>query len=43
MGETWGEKLDRAAAADDQGEAFGSVFNQLFDAAFKAKEEADDE
>jgi len=39
---TWAEKLDQAAAADDQGEAFGSVLNQLFVAAFEAKQ-ADDE
>jgi len=42
MGETWAEKLDRAAAAEDQGEAFGLVLNQLFVAAFEAKQ-ADDE
>jgi hypothetical protein len=39
---TWAEKLDAAAAADDKGEAFGAVLNQLFAAAFDARE-ADDE
>lgn len=43
MGETWAEKLDRAAAVEDQGEAFGAVLNQLFVAAFEAKKASDDE
>jgi len=42
MGETWAEKLDQAAAADDQGEAFGAVLNQLFVAAEKAKQAEDE-
>ena len=42
MGETWAEKLDQAAAADDQGEAFGAVLHELFVAAEKAKQ-SDDE
>lgn len=37
---TWAEKLDQAAADDDQGEAFGAVLNQLFVAAFVAAEKA---
>jgi len=36
---TWAEKLDAAETSDD----FGTVLNQLFAAAFKAKEESDDE
>jgi hypothetical protein len=36
---TWAEKLDAA----ETGEDFGNVLNQLFVAAFKAKQDADDE
>lgn len=42
MGETWAEKLDQAAAAADQGEAFGQVLNQLFVVAEKAKQADND-
>lgn len=36
-GGTWAEKLDAAAAVDDDGAAFGAALNQLFAAALAMK------
>ena len=38
MKRTLAEQLDAAAAVPDQGEAFGAVINNIFDAAWKARD-----